>query len=202
MDAPATGGTRTGSIVRWNGIRDESTITSRRNGNTDGGFHITKINNPIHNDLSQLQPALEYFRKSLQLDPSQDELRFRIWTIRSRFDDRIGATEELKEYLDSLKGEQKRSWTVAIGLYLIGSLPEKTFLKFRDLPNSKKQSEISCVMSYYVGIKRLIMGDKVGAADFFQECLSTGETSFSEYYSADAELKALKKVLPSSVLPP
>jgi hypothetical protein len=42
-------------------------------------------------------------------------------------------------------------------------------------------------------MKRLLGGDKEGAADLFQKCLDTGATSYSEFSSASAELRTLKQ---------
>lgn len=149
----------------------------------------------VQNDLFQFESALKNYRKALQFDSVLDECRFRIWLILSRSDDRPGATEDLKEYLDSQK-HKKLTWSEAVGFFLVGEFSEKSFLACAKSSDEKTQIWWRCRSDYYAGMKHLISGDKIGAMDFFQQCLHTKETNFSEFISAKAELKALKNVIP------
>jgi tetratricopeptide (TPR) repeat protein len=152
----------------------------------------------IQSDLFQFHPALNNFQKALQLDPSGAEYRFRIWLIRSRLDgldDMLGASYDLNNYLRSLK-EKKMTWTTAVGFFLVGSFSEENFLDCARSSDQKTRNWWQCRANYYAGIKHLCSGDKVGAMDFFQECLNTKETNFVEYISAEAEFNALKKIIP------
>jgi len=148
----------------------------------------------IQNQLFQFKDALKNFQKALQLDSSLDDCRFYIWLIRSRSEDRFGATEDLKDYLISSKHKQP-TWTDVIGLYLIGKYSEKDFLNCAKSEPSKWQNWWRCRANYFIGMKRLIAGDKVGAMRSFQECLASGETSLPEYENATVELKAIEKTL-------
>jgi len=149
----------------------------------------------VQNDRFQFESALKNFQKALQLDPSQDEWRFRIWLIQSRLNDWFGETEEQKKYAVSLKGK-KITWSAEIGLFLVGSVYEKNFLNCAKSSDQKTQNWWQCQANYYVGMEHLIAGDKVGAMDFFQQCLNTKETSLTVYNSAEAEFNALKKIIP------
>jgi len=149
----------------------------------------------IQSDLFQFHPALNNFQKALQLDPSGTEYRFRIWLIRSRLDDMLGASYDLNNHLRSLK-EKKMTWTTAVGFFLVGSFYENNFLDCAKLEDNKTRIWWQCRANYYAGMKHLISGDKVGAMGFFQECLNTKETNLVEYMSAEAEFNALKKIMP------
>lgn len=149
----------------------------------------------VQSDLFQFASALKNFRKALQLNSGLVECRFRIWLIRSRTDDRVGATDELQNYLRSLK-EKKMSWPAAVGWFLVGSFSEKNFLGCAKNSDPKTRGWWQCRANYYVGMKHVISGDKVGAMDFFQQSLDTKETNLTEYISAEAEFKALKKSIP------
>jgi tetratricopeptide (TPR) repeat protein len=149
----------------------------------------------VQNNFFQFESALKNFRGALQLDPSLDYARFNIWLIRSRLGDGLGATEELKNYLIPLKNK-KHTWSNVVELFLVGSLPENLFLDCAKSSDQKTQIWWRSRANYYVGMKHLIEGDKVGAMDFFQQCLNTKETNTVEYASAEVELNALKKVIP------
>jgi tetratricopeptide (TPR) repeat protein len=149
----------------------------------------------LQNDHFQFQSALNYFQEALRLDPSLEECRFRIWLIRSRLDDRVEADEDLNNYVSSNKSK-KLTWSAAIGAFLVGSFLEKNFLDCAKSTDDKTRNWWKCRANYYVGMKHLIAGDKVGALDFFQQCLNTKEADLAEYISAEAEFNALKKVIP------
>jgi len=149
----------------------------------------------VQNDLFQFESALTNYQKALQLDSSLDECRLRIWLIRSRADDRKGATEELKEYLDAHR-HRNPTWFEAVGFFLAGTSSEQSFLAYAAALDEQTQNRWRCRSCYYAGMKRLISGDKVGAMDLFQRCLDTRETSLLEFLSAKAEYDALAKVIP------
>jgi len=149
----------------------------------------------VQTDLFQFEAALKTFQKALELDPSAAEYRFRIWALRSRMNDGPGATDELQNYLRSLK-EKTMTWPAAVGWYLVGAFSERNFLGCAAKSDQKTRDWWQCRANYYAGMKHLIAGDKVGAMDFFQQSLNTGQTNRTEYISAEVELNALKKVIP------
>src|SRR5208282_2631252 len=149
----------------------------------------------LQDDLFQFRPALENLRKSVEMDPSMDYPRFRIWLIRSRLGERDDATKELDSYVKSLPGAKAQDWSACIGHFLTGSVPEGEFFN-QATATAKRPSDTGgqiCEACYYAGMKHLLDGDKEGAADLFQKCLDTGATSYSEFSSASAELRALKQ---------
>ena len=59
--------------------------------------------------------------------------------------------------------------------------------------DAKQRAGQMCQADYYAGMKRLMAGDKEGAAELFKKSTDTGEKGYTEYISAAAELAALKK---------
>jgi lipoprotein NlpI len=149
----------------------------------------------VQNDLLQFQPALESFRKSLQLDPLLDYPRFRIWLLRARLGEQADATRELAEHVKSLQGAQATDWTARIGQFLADTMTEEDFLNVAKTSarNPKGQAVQFCQANYYAGMKHLLAGDKEGATALFKKCLGTGDKGCMEYSSATVELNALKK---------
>jgi lipoprotein NlpI len=148
----------------------------------------------VQNDQMQLQPALENFRKAVQLDPLLDYPRFRIWLIRSRLGDSEAATTELSDYLKSLQGAQATDWTAKIGQFLVGTMNEADFLdsakNFGSTP--KQQNSRLCQAYYYAGMKHLLASDNDGAKTLFKKSIGTGEKGLMEYASAAVELNTAK----------
>lgn len=87
---------------------------------------------------------------------------------------------------------------VAIQPFLEGALSEDDLLRTatNSVGNSKIQREQLCEAYFYIGMRRLINGDKKGAVESFRECftigpLRYGEDNYDEYWSAEAEFRAL-----------
>ena len=68
---------------------------------------------------------------------------------------------------------------------------QRQFLQRGRVPDWFREQQ--CEAWYYVGLKRLMNGDRAGGADAFQKSIATGEKSRSEYDFAKAELKSLGK---------
>jgi len=86
------------------------------------------------------------------------------------------------------------NWSVRVGEYLIGTLPEMDFFRIAkdSAPNQAVQREQLCEADYYSGMQHLLAGDKAVATTLFQACLATREFDFMEYAGAEAELNAFK----------
>jgi tetratricopeptide (TPR) repeat protein len=149
----------------------------------------------VENGLLQFEPALKNFQKALQLDPGRDFSRLQIWLIRARLDDRAAATQDLRQYLNSIP-HKKMSVYNAVELYFVGSWSVPDFQKWAAASDSETQKSWLCRMNYYLGMKHLVDGDKVGAMDYFQQCLASDGTGLLEYDDAEFELAALKNEFP------
>lgn len=88
---------------------------------------------------------------------------------------------------------------LAIEPFLAGALSEGELLQTATnaVFDSKTQRQQLCEAFFYIGMKRLIDGDRAGAIESFHKCLSAGplkygESGYDEYNSAEAQLQALK----------
>ena len=132
--------------------------------------------------------ALADFRKSAELGSDyQDYTYFRIWIIRSRLGEKDGATHELTEYLGHRKTPNASDWPLQVGRFLTGQSTESNFLAAADSPNIQTAKEQHCEAYFYIGSKRLVKGDRLGAKVFFNKCEDTKLTNFEEYQSATSE---------------
>lgn len=140
-----------------------------------------------------LTNALADFRKSAELgSDNQDYTYFRIWILRSRLGETEEATRELTEYLEHRKAQNTNDWPAQVGHFLAGQLSESNFLAAAESPVLKTAKEQHCEAWFYVGSKRLIEGDQMGAVENFKKCLTTNVEDFEEYASAASELHFLE----------
>jgi tetratricopeptide (TPR) repeat protein len=82
-------------------------------------------------------------------------------------------------------------WPKTVGRFLAGAVPEQAFLAQAAEGDTRTVREHQCEAFYYAGMVRLIAGDRVRAKDFFEKCLATQMTRFSEFILARAELTRL-----------
>jgi len=70
-------------------------------------------------------------------------------------------------------------------------MSEQDLLAAADSVEGKKRPEQQCEAWYYVSLKRLLNGDRAGAAEALRKAVATGEKTTNEYDFAEAELKDL-----------
>jgi tetratricopeptide (TPR) repeat protein len=125
----------------------------------------------------------------------REYVHLHIWVLRMKLGQKDEADRELIAYLAGKRNDaDSGDWKVAG--FLLGRVPESAFFPMKD-PNleqlrswpleARQSSEW-----YYIGMKRLFAGDKVGAAECFQKS-APGPRGLGqiEYPFAKAELKAL-----------
>jgi lipoprotein NlpI len=88
----------------------------------------------------------------------------------------------------------KGHWTKTIAQFLAGRLDEKSFLAAAKKSDAEPAVGQKCEALYYIGMKRLINGDKMGARDAFQKSRSIVLTDYDEYQFAGSELARLNVV--------
>ena len=98
------------------------------------------------------------------------------------------ATKELAQFL---KVRNPDDWPSKVMRFLMAQLSEADFLKAAQSKEAKTDRELKCVAYFYAGTRRLIDADKETARKYFEKCIETGVKNFTEYQSAEAELKAL-----------
>jgi lipoprotein NlpI len=147
----------------------------------------------LQDDLGRQEEALASLRRAVALDPKLFYCHFRIWLIRTRLGQGADATPELAAYLKTREGEPDHDWELCVGHFLAGDTTQPDFMAQapKTVVRETDGPEHLCEAYYYSGMKRLLAGDKPGAADLFQKCIGTAQENFSEYTSAKAELKRL-----------
>jgi len=133
------------------------------------------------------------FRKAIELNPTNDYARFRVWLSRASLGEADAATTELQQYLSSRANGKKEDWVSKIGLFLAGQMAEPDFLAAAKNADPKTEAGQLCEAYFYAGSKRLLAGDKAATADYFQKSIATDRKDYYEYISAAAELKFLKE---------
>lgn len=113
------------------------------------------------------------------------------WLVRVRLGQAAEANRELAAYLGSRRDTAGADWVSKIGRFLLDQIGESALLADATSSDAEKARAQQCEAWYYAGMKRLLAGDKKAAADCFNKCLSTQETTFNEYILARAELKSL-----------
>ena len=124
-------------------------------------------------------------------DENADYARLFIWIARTRQNHKAEADLELAEALETKWNAPQKSWVSQIAAFFLDQLSEKDFLAAAETPDSETVNQQHCEAWYYIGMKRLLAGDKTAAIDDFNKCLATKETDFTEYAFAQAQLKAL-----------
>jgi lipoprotein NlpI len=132
--------------------------------------------------------ALADYRRGSELAPNdRDSMRPAIWLARARIGERGAADQELAAWLDARSSKLPFNSTTN-ARFLLGRISEKEFLAGIQ---SNAGGSGTCRTLYYIGMKKLLDGDKAGAADSFRKCLATGEKPQVSYEYAQAELKEL-----------
>ena len=83
-------------------------------------------------------------------------------------------------------------WPSKIGTFLIGGISEPKFLAAA-LDGNKRTDEVQhCEAWFYAGTKRLVLGDKTTAKEYFEKCRAFDMKGLLEWGSALAELRLLE----------
>ena len=143
----------------------------------------------LRRDWNKAIPDLQHHD---ELNEEDEEAPALIWIARVRLGEKEAADRELAKFISD-HPDWADSWNTKIDNFLLGRVSEQELLAAIDSSEAKKQHEQQCEAWYYVGVKRLMNGDRAGGADAFQKSIATGEKSRSEYDFAKAELKSLGK---------
>jgi lipoprotein NlpI len=82
-------------------------------------------------------------------------------------------------------------WTTKVDNFLLGKMNDTELLAAMKGSEDVTQDQQQCAAWYYIGAKRLLNGDKSGAAEAFHKSIATNATGRNEYDFSKAELKDL-----------
>jgi tetratricopeptide (TPR) repeat protein len=85
----------------------------------------------------------------------------------------------------------KDGWVKHVARFLAGQIDERALLAAAEKKDVETVSGQRCEAYYFIGMMRLIRGDRAGARDYLQRCVGTGEKEYYEYSFARAELGRL-----------
>lgn len=136
--------------------------------------------------------ALSDFRMAGELNSSDDYARFGVWLCSSLLRNSGEATKELRAHIDTRSTVGSDDWPGEVGRFLADQITEQDLVKAAQDSNSEIDKEKHGEAYFYIGSKRLIAGDKAGAAASFKKALAAGTQGFQEYKCAKAELEFLE----------
>jgi tetratricopeptide (TPR) repeat protein len=153
----------------------------------NGSPHVSRgIIRQSNGDLSGALTDLRSFRQLSPTDANADYAALWIWIIERRQGHAADADHDLTAALAQAWNAAPTDAVTRHALFLLGSTTEAAYLAAQ--PN---ESGRQCEARYYAGVKRLLAGDKPGAATDFRASLATGNKDFFEYNLAQGELNAL-----------
>ena len=134
--------------------------------------------------------ALEDYNRFFELSKEgQDYPRLYVWLIRARTGQTEMGNKELVDYLQQRGNDS--DWLSTVASHLLGKISDADLLSAAKSENKNKESGQLCEAWFYIGMKKLIGGNKNGAQDCFHKSLATDRKDYTEYHFARAELKAL-----------
>lgn len=143
--------------------------------------------------LGKPADALADYRRCCEIaDPAPDYPHLFIWLIRTRAGEKEAADKEFSDYLATRHADSDKFFPAAAG-YLLGTVSEADMLASAKFFIPDLEARQKAQASYYMGMKKLLAGDKEGAAACFNKCVATGVKDLSERQLSAAELKALGK---------
>jgi tetratricopeptide (TPR) repeat protein len=153
-----------------------------------------------------LDGALADLKEFCDLAPTDryaDHARLYLWLISKAQNTKSDPDQDLSDALQSDWNSSGDDMATKAAAFLLGRLNEVDFLASASSPDAKTDQGQHCEAYYFAGMKRLLMGDKVTATDYFKKCIATGQSDFCEYVLARAELRALEPVtLPAPMATP
>jgi tetratricopeptide (TPR) repeat protein len=143
-----------------------------------------------HNWRAALNDYNQLFQFSNQ---SQDFPHLYVWLIRARMGETDAANKELADYLDQRGNAARNDWYSNVASFLLGRASEIELLAIGKIPDDRSKTGHLCEAWFYIGMKKLLAGDKTGAESCFQASVATNQQEYTEYHFAEAELRALGK---------
>ena len=121
----------------------------------------------------------------------QDYARLLIWLIRSRGGETDAANKELTACLDKQWNASPDDWPSNVARYFLGKISEADLFAAAKSSDANNERRRFCEAWFYAGEKKLLVGDKAAAGNYFRKCIATEQRDFAEYILAESELKAL-----------
>ena len=147
-------------------------------------------------DLGSWADALAPLRRAVEIG-NWDWSLLRLWVARARMGERDAASKDLRSQLKSARTGKRPlpgtmdDWIEQIARFLMGEAKEEQILRAADLPGEKDPGGKTCEACFYVGVRRLLDGDRPGALEFFRKCVRADKRGFTEHQSSLFEIQEL-----------
>ena len=125
-------------------------------------------------------------------DHDTDHARLYLWLIaKAENNPKIDADELLSDALENNWNASPEDPASKTAAFLLGRTSESDYLSAAAGPDGKNMG-LLCEAWYFAGMKRLLIGDRSTAIDYFHKCLATGQADYCEFILAQSELKSLE----------
>jgi tetratricopeptide (TPR) repeat protein len=145
----------------------------------------------VKGNLEGARNDLQKFCDLASKDPYADHARLYLWLIAMAQNPNGTANQDLSDALQN-------NWSLApddlvskIANFLLDRTTEADLLTAANSTTPKIDSGQHCEVWYFIGMKRLLAGDRVSAVDDFRKCMATGQKDYCEYILANAEMQIL-----------
>jgi len=123
---------------------------------------------------------------------STDYPHFFLWLVRTQLGQKDEADKELADYMTK-RPSSAPWWDTDICKYLLGQFSDTDLLTTAvSVKTADWRDHFQCEAWYFVGMKKLIAGDKAAASDYFRKSESTNQPRLTEAILARAEFEALQ----------
>jgi tetratricopeptide (TPR) repeat protein len=155
----------------------------------------------ILGNLDGAQDDLKSFCDSSPQENDTDEARLYLWLIAKLTSSKADADQALSDALENKWNGSPDDLSSKTAAFLLGRLAEADYLAAAASPDAGKAAAQTCEAYYFAGMKRLLMGDKATAEDYFTKAVATNQTDQHEYLLAQAELKSFQQAAQAAPAP-
>jgi tetratricopeptide (TPR) repeat protein len=152
-------------------------------------------------NLDGAQDDLKAFCDSSPHENDTDQARLYLWLIGKQSNIKTDVDQALPDALENNWNGSPDDFSSKTAAFLLGRLTEADYLAAAASPDAAKAATQTCEAYYFAGMKRLLMGDKGTAEDYFNKAVATNQTDQHEYLLSQAESKAIQQMPASTPAP-
>lgn len=143
-------------------------------------------------NLDGAQDDLRQFCEAAPRDHDTDHARLYLWLIGKAQSAHPDPDPVLSDALENNWNASADDFASKTAAFLLGRLSESDYLASAASPDAKKDQGQHCEAWYFAGMKRLLMGDKTTAIEYFHKSVATAQTDYCEYILSQSELRTLE----------
>jgi lipoprotein NlpI len=170
-----------------NGAMADFNRAIEMNSHDPNPYYNRGVNYFLRRDWAKVIPDMQ---RHDELNDQDEDAPPLIWIAHVRLGKKEAADKELAKFIAD-HPDWEGTWNTKIDNFLLGKMSEQELLAATGAVEEQKQQEQQCEAWFYVGVKRLSSGDKVGAAEAFRKSIATNEKARNEYDFSKAELKEI-----------